>query len=186
MTLPSNIAKTVGICMYIVQAQQEAWSGERLENILHDICHLIEGTVIHSMHYDFEPYGASSVMMISESHVAAHTYPHLNPMNTLRVDIDLSGCGGLQPLKSLDYLLTFNPDVLTIDYKLRGFNQFGNDKEWEELPSSITDFIDPQLLQQYYAENQQYESMLFTKLMRRDIDDELVSQEVVEIFSKVR
>ena len=69
----------------------------------------------------------SAVGHLDKSHVTAHTYPEHHPDNgisTFRVDIDVSTCGRVSPLKALDYLIdSFNEDIVILDYRVRGFTR---------------------------------------------------------------
>ena len=55
---------------------------------------------------------------LDKSHLTVHTYPEFHPDNaiaTFRVDIDVSTCGEITPLKSLDYLIgSFDSDIITL------------------------------------------------------------------------
>jgi S-adenosylmethionine decarboxylase len=43
---------------------------------------------------------------------------------TFRVDIDVSTCGVISPLKALNYLIhKFESDIVTVDYRVRGFTR---------------------------------------------------------------
>jgi len=61
---------------------------------------------------------------LDKSHITVHTYPESHPDNgisTFRADIDVSTCGRISPLKALNYLIhSFESDVVTMDYKVRG------------------------------------------------------------------
>ena len=56
-----------------------------------------------------------------------HTYPEIHPVDgiaTFRVDIDVSTCGVISPLKALNYLIhQFDSDIVTVDYRVRGFTR---------------------------------------------------------------
>ena len=58
---------------------------------------------------------------LDKSHVTVHTFPEWHPdkdISTFRVDIDVSTCGTVSPLKALDYLISsFDSDIITIDYR---------------------------------------------------------------------
>lgn len=180
----SNIAKTLGASLYFVQVTDcYAWTGQRLEVILEDISKVIGADPLCVAHHDFEPHGSSAVMMISESHMAIHTYPYIGSSKTLRVDVDISGCGSLQPLIVLDYLLHFNPEVMTVDYKLRGYND-NKGKEWPDLPGiSILDFVHPLVLVDYETDSRTLNDSTFAaKLMRCGIEGEVACKEASEIM----
>ncbi len=62
---------------------------------------------------------------LDKSHVTVHTYPEYHPDNsiaTFRVDIDVATCGQVSPLNALNYLISsFDSDIITADYRVRGF-----------------------------------------------------------------
>jgi len=64
---------------------------------------------------------------LDKSHLSVHTYPESHPDNgisTFRVDIDVSTCGRVSPLRALNYLIhSFESDIVTIDYRVRGFTR---------------------------------------------------------------
>ena len=48
----------------------------------------------------------------------------MDGLSTFRVDIDVSTCGVISPLKALNYLIhQFDSDIVTIDYRVRGFTR---------------------------------------------------------------
>ena len=52
--------------------------------------------------------GDTIVAHLDKSHITVHTYPESHPemgISTFRVDIDVSTCGEISPLKSLNYLI---------------------------------------------------------------------------------
>ena len=90
-----------------------------------------------------------------KSHVTVHTFPESHPDNevtTFRVDIDVSTCGEISPLNTLDYLIrSFDSDIITIDYRVRGFTRDVNGKKCfiDHNITSIQDYIDPEILLRY-------------------------------------
>ncbi|MCK4711027.1 MAG: adenosylmethionine decarboxylase, partial [Gammaproteobacteria bacterium] len=129
----------------------ETYNADRLTQILTDVSDIIGATILNVAHQDYEPQGASVTMLISEepvaserlsnrkepgplpesvvthldkSHITVHTYPESHPENglsTFRVDIDVSTCGRVSPLKALNYLIhSFESDIVIMDYKVRG------------------------------------------------------------------
>ena len=115
---------------------------------------------------------------LDKSHVTLHTFPEFHPENcisTFRVDIDVATCGKVSPLKALNYLIgSFDSDIITIDYKVRGFTRDlnGNKCFMDHRIASIQDYIDGATLQRYDAMDVNiYQSNLFhTKMLIRDID----------------
>lgn len=64
---------------------------------------------------------------LDKSHITVHTYPESHPddgISNFSKDIDVSTCGRISPLKALNYLLrSFNADMVTLDYRVRGFTR---------------------------------------------------------------
>ncbi len=144
----NNLTKTLSFNIYdinyaansdqekrYIQYIDEAYSAERLTQILIDVTEIIGANVLNIAHQDYEPHGASVTILISEepvaaesisntespgplpesvvghldkSHITVHTYPESHPENgisTFRADIDVSTCGRISPLKALNYLI---------------------------------------------------------------------------------
>ena len=113
----------------------EAYNAGRLTDILNRVADIIGANVLNVARQDYDPYGASVTILISEEPIAAehlfnsealrplpesvvghldkchltvHTYPESHPDNgisTFRADIDVSTCGRISPLKALNYLI---------------------------------------------------------------------------------
>lgn len=113
----------------------EAYSAERLTQILTDVANIIGANILDISPQNYDPEGASVTMLVSEepapshgltnsespgplpeavgahldkSHITVHTYPESHPDNgisTFRADIDVSTCGRISPLKALNYLI---------------------------------------------------------------------------------
>lgn len=115
---------------------------------------------------------------LDKSHITVHTYPESHPemgISTFRVDIDVSTCGEISPLKSLNYLIeSFDSDIITIDFKVRGFTRLSNGKKVfvDDDFDSIQDYINPTLLNNYNAfdVNVNPQNIFHTKMMLKDID----------------
>ena len=118
------------------------------------------------------------VAHLDKSHVTVHTYPEYHPDNqisTFRVDIDVSTCGKISPLKALDYLIgSFDSDIITIDYRVRGFTRNVEGKKFfiDHEISSIQNFIDKDTLKKYEAVDVNvFQSNIFhTKMMLKEMD----------------
>lgn len=171
------------------------YNQERLTKILCDVTEMIGAKVLNISKQDYEPQGASVTLLISEehmipkqpgqtvvahlnkSHVTVHTYPEYHPDNhvaTFRVDIDVSTCGEITPLNVLDYLIgSFDSDIITIDYRVRGFTRDIEGKKCfiDDSMVSIQEFIDNQTLKKYDAVDVNvYQSNIFhTKMLIKDI-----------------
>lgn len=73
-------------------------------------------TVVNSYVHKFKPQGLSLVLVVAESHFAAHTWPELKYMH-----VDVISCSPKSRLENLKEVLqkTFNPSKITtkkIDY----------------------------------------------------------------------
>ncbi len=137
-----------------VQYIDEEYDAERLTQILTDVVDIIGANILNIARQDYDPQGASVTILISEqpvtptdsqieespgplpdtilahldkSHITVHTYPEIHPVDgiaTFRVDIDVSTCGVISPLKALNYLIhQFDSDIVTVDYRVRGFTR---------------------------------------------------------------
>ncbi len=115
---------------------------------------------------------------LDKSHVTVHTYPEYHPDNaiaTFRVDIDVSTCGRVSPLNTLDYLIgSFDSDIITIDYRVRGFTRNVDGKKLyvDHAITSIQDYIDKETLTKYDAiDVNVYQSNIFhTKMLIKEIE----------------
>lgn len=120
----------------------------------------------------------SVVGHLDKSHLTVHTYPELHPNNDIssfRVDIDVSTCGKISPINALNYLIaSFDSDVITIDYRVRGFTRDVDGKKFyiDHKIKSIQDYIDASTLRKYDAMDVNvYQSNIFhTKMMLKDIN----------------
>lgn len=128
---------------------------------------------------------------LDKSHLTVHTYPEYHPnqtISTFRVDIDVSTCGRISPLKALNYLIgSFDSDIITIDYRVRGFTREMNGRKCfiDHKITSIQDFIDYKTLEEYEAQDiNVYQSNIFhTKMKVKNINlqDYLFQNEVGDL-----
>ncbi|HOP57298.1 MAG TPA: adenosylmethionine decarboxylase [Bacillota bacterium] len=115
---------------------------------------------------------------LDKSHITVHSYPESHPgrgISTFRVDIDVSTCGKISPLKSLDYLIgSFDSDIMTIDYRVRGFTRLDSGKKVfiDEKVDSIQDYIRKKTLDRYDSidVNIYQENIFHTKMMVKTLD----------------
>lgn len=120
----------------------------------------------------------SVVGHLDKSHLTVHTYPEYHPdtsIATFRVDIDVATCGEISPLNALDYLIgNFDSDIITIDYRVRGFTRDVNGKKlfMENTMTSIQDYIDPKTLNRYDAMDVNvYQANIFhTKMLIKEME----------------
>ncbi|MFQ5642659.1 MAG: adenosylmethionine decarboxylase [Thiogranum sp.] len=182
----------------------EVYNAERLTQILTDVCNIIDATILNIARQDYEPLGASVTMLIAEeeiapsgmlntaspgplpevvvghldkSHVTVHTYPESHPDNgisTFRVDIDVSTCGRVSPLKALNYLIhSFESDIVIMDYRVRGFTRDVRGKKHfiDHKINSIQNFLSRDTRERYQMVdvNVYQENIFHTKMRLKDL-----------------
>jgi len=124
------------------------------------------------------PIRENIVGHLDKSHVTVHTYPESHPQNdisTFRVDIDVSTCGTISPLKALNYLIgSFDSDIITIDYRVRGFTRdVDGEKHFiDHEINSVQNYISQETINKYnFIDMNIYQSNIFhTKMKLRDLD----------------
>lgn len=188
----------------------EAYNAERLTDILIDVCNIIGANILSVSRQDYDPQGASVTMLIAEegvelagisnsaspgplpeavvghldkSHVTVHTYPESHPDNgisTFRVDIDVSTCGVISPLKALNYLIhSFESDIVITDYRVRGFTRDVRGKKHyiDHKINSIQNFLSRDTRERYQMidVNVYQENIFHTKMRLKafNLDDYL-------------
>ncbi|MCL2517745.1 MAG: adenosylmethionine decarboxylase [Oscillospiraceae bacterium] len=194
----------------------EQYNSDRLTDIITNVVEMIDAKILNISKQDYDPQGSSVTFLIAESsitpkkakisdeivahldksHVTVHTYPEFHPetsIATFRVDIDVSTCGEITPLSTLDYLIgSFDSDIITMDYRVRGFTRdiHGNKLFIDHKITSIQDYIDEFILKTYDAiDINVYQSNIFhTKLLIKEIDlkNYLFNTDVYEIHPKDR
>ena len=196
-----------------IQYINEQYNSERLTNILLNLTKMIGAHVLNISSQDYEPQGASVTLLLAEehmlpvagdatvahldkSHVTVHTYPEYHPetcIATFRVDIDVSTCGEITPLSTLDYLIgSFDSDIITMDYRVRGFTRDVSGKKLflDHDMKSIQDYINDETLKRYDAVDvNMYGCNLFhTKMLIKEIDlkNYLFKADVYELSPKER
>lgn len=136
------------------------------------------------------------VAHLDKSHITVHTYPESHPVegiSTFRVDIDVSTCGEISPLKALNYLIqSFDSDIINLDYRVRGFTRdLNGDKLFiDHQITSIQDYISSDILQGYSAVdiNVYQENIFHTKMLLKnfDLDNYLFSTEKIDLSVEER
>lgn len=127
---------------------------------------------------ELPPKKETVVAHLDKSHITVHTYPESHPDNgisTFRADIDVSTCGRISPLKALNYLLhSFESDIVTIDYRVRGFTRDVNGKKFfiDHKINSIQNFIDKDSRDRYQMidVNVYQEHIFHTKMLLKDLN----------------
>lgn len=171
---------------------QQRFNAESITQILKGICKIIHANILAISSQDYEPWGASSLVLMSDvrtesstsfhldkSHICAHTYPDFRRKGTIcsfRIDIEISTCGDITPLKALNYMLkAFESDVVVIDYKVRGYTRDSEDRRiyMDHDISGIRDYISPCITKDYYCLDLtlQADNIWQTKMLRTNINE---------------
>ncbi len=173
----------------------EEYNSARLTQILENVSDIIGSNILNIAKQDYYPQGASVTILISEekivepdkedvvmhldkSHLTVHTYPESHPENgisTFRVDIDVSTCGEISPLKALNFLIdSFDSDIINLDYKVRGFTRKIDGRKIfiDHKISSIQNFISQDILSKYHSVdlNVYQDNIFHTKMILRDFE----------------
>lgn len=165
----------------------------RIVSLLQDIVRTIDARVLAVSSQDYEPWGASSLLLLSDaaaapalqalhldkSHICAHTYPDFRgegQVCSFRIDISISTCGTISPLKALNFMLSaIESDVVVIDYLVRGFTRDEQGKRiyLDHHISSIRDYIDAETLKDYRCCDQQINNANIwqTKMLRTEMNE---------------
>jgi S-adenosylmethionine decarboxylase len=142
-----------------------------------------EGHVVTDHHVEMDselpgPLPDGVVCHLDKSHITVHTYPESHPhdgISTFRADIDVSTCGLISPLKALNYLLhSFNSDIVTIDYRVRGFTRDIDGRKYyiDHKINSIQNYIasDTRDAYQMIDVNVYQENIFHTKMLLKEFD----------------
>lgn len=124
------------------------------------------------------PLPDAVVAHLDKSHITVHTYPESHPdegISTFRADIDVSTCGEISPLKALNYLIhSFNPDIVTLDYRVRGFTRDVDGKKYfiDHKINSIQNYIPGETRDLYHMidVNVYQENIFHTKMLLKEFD----------------
>jgi S-adenosylmethionine decarboxylase len=124
------------------------------------------------------PLPNSIIGHLDKSHITVHTYPESHPddgISTFRADIDISTCGHITPLKALNYLIhTFQPDMATIDYRVRGFTRNESGKKYyiDHKINSIQNYIELESRDRYQMidVNVYQEKIFHTKMLLKEFN----------------
>ncbi len=160
--------------------------------------------------YAMDPTNNSGIIVpehivghLDKSHVTVHTYPESHPrdgVSTFRVDIDVSTCGKISPLRALNYLIeSFDSDVINLDYRVRGFTRNVDGKKLfiDHSINSIQNFISEENKNRFnmidvnvYQDNIFHTKMILKNLNLKDYlfgiePNDLPSQEVKKLKEKV-
>jgi len=124
------------------------------------------------------PLPDAVVAHLDKSHITVHTYPESHPdegISTFRADIDVSTCGEISPLKALNFLIhSFDPDIATIDYRVRGFTRDVDGKKIfiDHKINSIQNYIPGETRDKYHMidVNVYQENIFHTRMLLKEFD----------------
>nr|WP_283777138.1 adenosylmethionine decarboxylase [Pseudomonas nunensis] len=193
-----------------VEYINEEYNAKRLTQILTEVVDIIGANILNIASQDYDPQGASVTILISEepvtptdsqieespgplpeiilahldkSHITVHTYPEIHPVDgiaTFRVDIDVSTCGVISPLKALNFLIhQFDSDIVTVDYRVRGFTRDVEGKKHfiDHEINSIQNYLSEDTRDSYQMTdvNVYQENLFHTKMLLKnfELDDYL-------------
>lgn len=200
-----SYARTAADQQAYVAYIDEEYDAERLTQILTDVVEIVGANILNIARQDYEPQGASVTILISEepveptasqlaespgplpetilahldkSHITVHTYPEIHPVDgiaTFRVDIDVSTCGVISPLKALNYLIhQFDSDIVTVDYRVRGFTRDveGRKHFIDHEINSIQNYLSEDTRANYQMTdvNVYQENLFHTKMLLKDFE----------------
>lgn len=136
-----------------VQYIHQLYNAQKIYEVSQEICEVIEADILNTSLQDYDPVGASTLVLMSDvkgggdwdkhnvnspnatsvnlhldkSHITAHTYPDAEDPNgicSFRVDIDIATCGEIIPLKAVNLLFDhFEVDLVVMDYVVRGYTR---------------------------------------------------------------
>ncbi len=192
----------------------DVYNSEKLRSILEEVTNIIQAKVVNISTQDYDPRGASVTVLINEghhtldyaggdyvahldkSHITAHTYPETNSktgISTFRVDIDVSTCGMISPLRALDFLIdSFDSDIVLADYRVRGFTRdvSGRKIYIDHDITSIQDYLSDSILRQYiaYDINIVSDNVFHSKMMLKNLklENYLFGSELSKLSKKER
>ncbi|MDI2592318.1 adenosylmethionine decarboxylase [Pseudomonas sp. N3-W] len=188
-----------------VEYINKEYNAKRLTQILTEVVEIIGANILNIASQDYEPQGASVTILISEepvtptesqieespgplpeiilahldkSHITVHTYPEIHPVDgiaTFRVDIDVSTCGVISPLKALNFLIhQFESDIVTVDYRVRGFTRDVEGKKHfiDHEINSIQNYLSEDTRDDYQMTdvNVYQENLFHTKMLLKNFE----------------
>jgi S-adenosylmethionine decarboxylase len=177
------------------------FSKDFLTDISKSVCKEIKAKIVNISDYDFVPHGNSmnflladgrfnvkdinTMVHLDKSHIAIHTYPDnplTNHINIFRIDYDISTCGSIVPLQSLNFMIeNLKPDIVQIDYKVRGltWDASGNRIYFDHDLKGIDPYLNPSIKKRYEVReivlNKEKTIMAKLKLIKPDIESHIIN-----------
>jgi len=202
----NNLAKSLDLNLYTVQRTateeerrdfityiDERFNSSNLRILMEEICSDIDATILGVSTYDYDPHGASALILLAEedinlhhkttahldkSHISLHTYPEHHEsigISTFRLDITMSTCGNISPLTVMDKIFGFfEPDIAILDYRVRGYTRDIHGKKiFEDIKvDSLQECFGKNTLNEYTAEdfNRPDLRSYTTRLIHKNLD----------------
>lgn len=173
------------------------FNAKAITEVLRGIVNIIEAQVLAVSDQDYDPWGASSMVLMSDikgeeatkssmsfhldkSHICAHTYPDFRAdgqVCSFRIDIDIATCGDISPLRALNFMFEkFESDVVVMDYVVRGYTRDADGRRifMDHELTSIQNYIDPKFLKGYHCVDLalQSENIWQTKMLRTELNEQ--------------
>lgn len=190
-----HVTEMIGACVLNIAKQDYDPQGASVTVLISE-APLSEEEIDPSCNQGVLPIKESVVAHLDKSHITVHTYPESHPVegfSTFRVDIDVSTCGEISPLKALNYLIrSFDSDIINLDYRVRGFTRDENgDKIFiDHRITSIQDYISQEILDDYSSIdiNVYQENIFHTKMLLKnfDLDNYLFSKDKLDFSLEER
>ena len=191
----AEVTERIGACILNIAKQDYDPQGASV-TILISEAPLSESEIDDSCNQGLLSYRDSVVGHLDKCHITVHTYPESHPddgISTFRVDIDVSTCGEISPLKALNYLISsFDSDIINLDYRVRGFTRDtdGTKHFIDHKIKSIQDYISDEILNEYQAidSNIYKENIFHTKMLLEqfDLNDYLFSTQKLDLPEEER
>lgn len=98
---PLDCSKKLGVLVIaeFFDCKNMPTDSQRIEKEMSKVCELLELNILKKVTHSFNPYGLSSVFVLSESHFSIHTWPEHN-----YVAIDLFSCKQIDADVALKFL----------------------------------------------------------------------------------
>ncbi|MDP2684036.1 MAG: S-adenosylmethionine decarboxylase [bacterium] len=110
MTIQSTL--TINHISAIIKLASLSNSLDFIENLGKDIITGLKLTIVKKIDNKFEPIGRTLVYLLSESHLAIHTWPEFNTIH-----IDLLSCGNIKITDFDRVLASTLRELKVVDYK---------------------------------------------------------------------
>ena len=218
----NNLAKSLDLNLYTVRRTvndgerrdfityiDERFNSSSLRKLMEGICQDIDATILDVSTYDYDPHGASALILLAEeeitlhqktaahldkSHISLHTYPEHHQsigISTFRLDITMSTCGNISPLKVIDKIFEFfEPHIAIMDYRVRGYTRDVQGKKvfLDSKVDSLQECFSEGTLNNYEAEDfnrpelRSYTTRLIHKDMMSFKEEAEIWNEIEEIY----